>query len=144
MSDVIIYQTIEDGEVSLVDGAIELSGGLSSAAYLALFGGNIQDAGRKDDSAQWWGNEIEDDPDFTYRSATQHALRSLPVTSANIRKLEIAAEGDLAFFVNKKIATAVSVVVDIPAANRAHIVCTITAQSEEQIFEYLTNWGNQP
>lgn len=144
MSDVHIFQTIDDGEITVEDGIVQMSGGLSSAAFLALFGGNSEDGQRDKDPNQWWGNQIEDDSDFKYRSATQHILRSLPMTSPNIRKLEIAAENDLAFFINSGIATDVSVTVTVQSANKVNIKCEILAESEEQVFEYLTNWGNTP
>jgi len=144
MSDVLIFQSTEDGEITVEDGIVQMSGGLASAAYLALFGGNSEDGQRDADPNQWWGNQIEIDPDFTYRSATQHILRSMPLTSPNLRKLEIAAENDLAFFISKGIATDVSVSTTIQSANKVKITCEILAEGEEQGFEYITNWGDTP
>ena len=44
--DVLLFQTIDDGNVEVINGIITMSGGLDTAAYLSLFGGNEEDDGR--------------------------------------------------------------------------------------------------
>jgi hypothetical protein len=49
--DVHLFQTVNDGDICVVGGLVEMSSGLDTAAYISLFGGNEQDDGTKRDSA---------------------------------------------------------------------------------------------
>ena len=138
--DVKLFQTIDDGNITIEGGITEMSGGLETAAYLALFGGNEQDDGRVDNPNNWWGNINEDDPARQYRSETQYLLRSLPVITSNLLKLEDAAVRDLQFFLDENIASSVSVVATIPGLNKIKLTITIEASGEESTFEFTENW----
>ena len=59
--DVILYQSLNDGEIEIVDGIVTMDGGLQTAVYLSLFGGNIDDAAGFDKRLSWWGNCEEPD-----------------------------------------------------------------------------------
>lgn len=142
--DVKLFQTDNDGEINVVDGVTEMSGGLETAAYLCLFGGNEDDDGRADNQLQWWGNWDETDVDKMYRSETQFLLQGLPAIPANILTLEAAAVRDLAMFTNKKIANEVSVVVTMPGLNRVNYQVTINAFGELSEFNFTENWGVTP
>jgi hypothetical protein len=67
-----------------------MSGGLETSAYLSLFGGNEDDAGLSDKTMQWWGN-VGAEQAKQYRSETQNLLKSLPLTSSNLLRVEAAA-----------------------------------------------------
>ena len=45
--DVLLFQTVDDGEINIENGVVEMSGGLETAAYLSLYGGNEDDDGRE-------------------------------------------------------------------------------------------------
>ena len=94
--DVKLFQTNDDGEITVTNGIVEMSGGLETTAYLALFGGNEDDSG--DTSKQFWGNFAENEPSKKYTSEFQHLLTKLPAVSANLLILEKAALRDLNFF----------------------------------------------
>jgi len=138
--DVLLFQTDDDGEINVVDGIVEMSGGLETAAYLSLFGGNEDDDGRDSNPATWWGNIDEIDPARQYRSETQHLLQSIPATTGNLRRVEDAAVRDLAWFVQNNVASSVSVVASIPGVNRIKLTIDIEAQGEESSFEFVENW----
>lgn len=138
--DVLLQQTNDNGEISVVNGVVTMSGSFETMAYLCLFGGNEDDAGGSDTSKSWWGNIDEIDPDLRYVSETQNLLRSIPSTSANLLKIQAAAERDLAVFTNKNIASSVTVVVGMPALNRVSITIKIEAFGEEFIFKFTENW----
>lgn len=138
--DVLLFQTDDDGEINVSGGIVEMSGGLDTAAYLSLFGGNEDDDGRDDNAATWWGNLGEIDPARQYRSETQNLLRSLPATTGNLLRIEDAASRDLAWFVEESVASSVAVVVSIPAINRIKIRVNIEARGEESRFEFVENW----
>lgn len=141
--DVLLYQTPDDGEINIADGVVELSGGLESAAYLSLFGGNEDDDGSKDNPASWWGNLTETQPVRQQVSRTQYLLRSIPALPVNLLKIEAAAKSDLAWFVSEGVASSVDVVASIPTVNRVDLVVTINADERESTIKFSENWKVQ-
>lgn len=137
--DVLLFQTPDGGDIEVERGRVAFSGGLGTAAYLSLFGGNEQDSGRADDPLTWWGNIDESQPERQYRSETQHLLRSIPAIPANLRRLEQAAERDLSWMV-PGVASAVSATASMPGRNRVRLVVSIEADGAPSIFEYFENW----
>ncbi len=140
MSDVLLFQTNDNGEINVVGGIVELSSGLETAAYLSLFGGNEQDAGIDQDVQTWWGNIDESDPAKHYKSETQHLINILPANTGNMRRLEQATLRDLDWFVKEKIASSIGVVASIPDLNKVSIEILITAQGIEHVFNFTENW----
>jgi len=118
MTDVRIYQTDDGGEINLLENdTIEMDDGVGSAVYLSLFGGNEHDDGGSDTSKEWWGNSLETDPARKYRSKTQNLLKSIPATSANMRRIKTAAEDDLEWMIKDGVLTEINVRVYIPRPN---------------------------
>lgn len=138
--DVLLFQTDDDGEIIVENGLVEMSGGLETMAYLAMFGGNEDDDGRPNNPANWWGNFDEIDPAKQYRSETQNLIQALPASTGNLRRIEKAAERDLAVFTEKNIASFVSVAASIPGINRIKIAVKITANGVETSFNFVENW----
>ena len=138
--DVKLFQTNDDGEITVTGGIVEMSGGLETMAYLCLFGGNEDDDGRDDNPFNWWGNLDENETANQYRSETQNLLQALPATTGNLRRIEDAANRDLAVFTEEKIASLVTVAVSIPGINRIKIIVDIEANGEESSFEFTENW----
>ena len=117
-----------------------MSGGLETAAYLSLFGGNEDDDGSDDNALTWWGNLDEVDPVRQYRSETQNLLQSIPATTGNLRRIEDAANRDLAWFVEQNVASSVTVEATIPGINRVKITVKIEANGVESSFDFVENW----
>lgn len=138
--DVLLFQTENNGEIIVSGGITEMTGGFETAVYLSLFGGNEDDDGRKENNKTWWGNLNEIDPANQYKSETQNLLRSIPATSSNLLKIQAAVERDLNWFLEKKIASSISILVTIPALNRIKIEVHIEASGEEYSFEFTENW----
>lgn len=138
--DVLLFQTTDDGEITVENGIVEMSSGLETAAYLSLFGGNEDDPGTGVSPFTYWANLNETDPVRQYRSETQHLLQSLPATSGNLRRLEDAASRDLAWLLSEKVASSVAVVASIPALNRITLSIKIQAVGLEIEFEFTENW----
>lgn len=143
MTDVLLKQTLDGGDVELVGGILATTDGFETAAYLSLFGGNEDDSGRTDDDpAQWWGNFTDPNATEHQRSETQHVLRSQPITSALIRALQIAAERDLAWMVDTGYARSVSATATIPERNRVRLVVEATTDAGVRRAEFLTASSN--
>ena len=138
--DVRLFQTDDDGEISVTGGIAEMGGGLETAAYLSMFGGNEDDDGRANSSVAYWGNLVETDTARRYTSETQHLLQSLPATTGNLRRVEDAANRDLAWFEASRVASSITATASIPGVNRIKIVVEIEAVGEESTFEFVENW----
>lgn len=138
--DVLLFQTVNDGDISVVNGVVEMTAGFETAAYVSLFGGNIEDDGTAANALTWWGNLDETEPAKKYVSETQHLLDLLPPTSSNLLKLEAAASRDLQWFTDENIASSVTVVVTIPALNAVNFDIKILAEGQETSFNFTENW----
>lgn len=138
--DILLYQTPDDGEINVEDGLAVMSPGLETTVYLSLFGGNEDDDGRPDNPFNYWGNIDEILPERQYHSETQNLLKSLPATSAGLRRIEAAAERDLAWLLDAGVASSVVVSASIPGVNRLDLLVLITADGEEKEFTYSQNW----
>lgn len=134
--DVLIYQTFDDGEINVTNGLVEMSGGLQTAAYLSLFGGNEDDDGLADNAKTWWGNTTETEKSRKYISETQNLLESLPITSGHLLRVEDAAKRDLAWFIDEEVATSVSVSASILGLNMVELAINIDQES----FKFVENW----
>jgi phage gp46-like protein len=138
--DVLLYQTDDDGDITVEGGTVTMSGGLETAAYLSLFGGNEDDDGRDDNPLNWWGNIDEVEPANRYRSETQNLLQAIVATSANLLRVEAAAQRDLAWLLSERVASSVTVSASIPALNRVRLTITIEANGVESDFDFVENW----
>ncbi len=135
--DVYLYQTPDDGEININNGIVEMNGGLETAVYLSLFGGNEEDDGRPTNQNSWWGNLNEVDTAKQYRAETQYLLQSIPATPGNLKKIEDAIKRDLKWLSEYKIASSVVVTVSMPALNTVKIIIDIEGSSR---LEFQENW----
>ena len=125
MTDVLLFQTDDDGDIEIEGGIVTMTNTPETMAYLCLFGGNEQDDGREGNPATWWGNVEESDAQRRYISETQHLLRSLPAVPFNLLRLEDAARRDLSVLTSSGVAQTVTVAASIPALNRILLVVNI-------------------
>ena len=138
--DVRLFQTVDGGEVTVIGGVMAMDGGLETSVYLSLFGGNEDDAGGDDESRMWWGNLGETETARQYRSETQNLIQALAATSGNLRRIEDAADRDLAWMIDEGAASAVTVVVTIPGLNRVRILVIVEAVGKTSDFVFVENW----
>jgi phage gp46-like protein len=116
MSDVLLFQTNDGGDVEFVGGQPTMHDGFDVAVYLSCWGGNEQDPGLPGDTSKMWWGSIGEPLDRQYRSELQYLLRDLPVTAANRQLVEDAADRDLNWMRTALSAT-VTIAVSIPARN---------------------------
>lgn len=122
MTDVLLRQTNDGGDITIRGGLLLLSEGLETAVYLSLFGGNEEDPGDTiDTTRQFWGNLLEVEPERHYRSETQHLLRSLPAIPFHLRRIEQGAARDLQWLLDVGVATSVAVAATIPAKDEIRV-----------------------
>jgi phage gp46-like protein len=129
--DVKFFQTADGGEVICANGVFELGEDVPTAVYLSLFGGNEDDSGDDSDKAnQWWANAIETVESQKLRSRLQNLLRSIPLTSGNLVRIEDAAKLDLQWMLDTKLADSVEVTASIPKLNWVMIETKIEIQDQ--------------
>jgi len=138
--DVSLFQTNDGGEITVEGGIVTMSGGLETSAYLSLFGGNEDDDGRADNPFNWWANISEVETAKQYRSETQNLLQALPATTGNLRRVEDAANRDLAWFITERVASAVNVTASMPGLNKLKLTIDIEALGADADFEFVENW----
>lgn len=141
MTDVRLLQTNDGGEIEIKNGLVTMSDGLYEAVYLSCFGGNERDSGLDGDRYQWWGNIGEPVSARRYRAETQHLLRSMPAIPANLKRVQEAAERDLTWMVETRLATLVSALASMPALSRVRL--RINVIIGDRRFESVINerWG---
>ena len=132
--DVLLQQTPDDGDISVTGGLVEMDGGLRSAAYISLFGGNEDDSGADRDNHNWWGNIGQR---RQIRSETQYLLQTLSPSSGNLLRIEDAVKRDLAWLKADGVATTIAASVTIPAYNHVKIMIEI----DNQDLEIVDNWS---
>lgn len=139
--DVRLYQTDDGGEVDFVAGEPTITDGLETAVYLSLFGGNAEDSGlQADERKQWWGNLVEPEAAFRYRSETQHLIEALPATTGNMRRIEDAALRDVAWLVTSGVAQSAKCAVGIPALNQVHLYLEFLINGQVVPVEFTKAW----
>jgi len=141
--DVLLFNTPDGGEINIKNGIVELTGGFETAVYLALFGGDNRDDTTIDNKFNWWGNVVEPDPVFHYRSITQYNLLNLLPISSNLVTLENGVVSDLQRFIDIKAFDSVNVDVSFVGLRKIKIVIDIAANGENIKLEYLENWKAQ-
>ncbi len=136
MTDVLMTQTADGGEVAFRNGQAVMSEGLETSCLLSLFGGNKLDSGLDADNAkQWWANLSETDAALQYRSQLQHLLATLPLTPANLARFEDAATADLAWL-TVSVADSVAVQGSMPALNTIQIDIAIVINGVTTKFTF--------
>lgn len=138
--DVLLFQIVDNGEINLENGLVQMTKSFYTAAYLSLFGGNEDAPGDADLFSDWWGNFTEVEPSKRYVSETQYILRMTPATSAGLQRLEEAVARDLQWLIDDNIASRVTVDASIPEINRLNINIEIEAEGETMEFNFTENW----
>lgn len=135
MSDVLMYQTNDGPEITIPDGEdVTLTNGFGTCDYLSLFGGNAEDDGTAATAnKQWWGNLTELDADRRYRSQFGYLLSRGVITSDSLRRMQHAAENDLAWKVRSGLAETLDVTVTSPERNR--VAVTIKQTIDGRVIE---------
>ena len=134
--DVRLFQTNDNGNISVDGGIVAMDGGLNTSVYLSLFGGNYDDSGAADD-IQWWGNIDETVTDSKQRSETQFLLHSIPAIPANLLRIKDAVNRDLAWMISSKAAESINVLVSMPGVNLVDIMITINGNDT---LKFSENW----
>jgi hypothetical protein len=109
ITDILIYETGNGGDLLLRGNDMATVTGLENSPYLALFGGS-----------NWWGNYLTDNK---FLSLTEDTLLDVALTSSGRKKIEDAILKDLEYLNN--VDAEYSVSVTIAGANRVSMEINI-------------------
>lgn len=140
MTDVLVEQTNDGGEIEIIGGLLTMTGGFQTAFYYALFGGNQEDDGTENATFNWWGNLVETDPDLHYRSKTQYLLKTLVPISGNLILIESAAKKDLDVFIRIGSVETIEVSVALVDVRKVEITINVVANGENIEIKFIENW----
>lgn len=139
--DVLLFQSNDGGNITIeTNDDVKLTGGFETDFFLSLFGGNEDDDGSVNNKKNWWGNFLENNPAFQFRSRTQNLLISLPLVSGNLRKIDDAVKYDLRSYVELGAITELTVAVSITGPRRVKIVINAFADGNSISVTFLANW----
>jgi hypothetical protein len=144
MSDLVIYETGNGGDIQLSGNDLELSDGLYSRVYLAWFGGNPEAATTGDEpegeqKLDWWGNSLlfPSNPNNQYNSRLEQALKNTELNSAGRLSIQEVAKKDVEFL--NELGD-VTVEVSIVGINHVKIVLAINEPTNQQNKEFQFIW----
>lgn len=130
--DLMLYPTMDGGDVILRGGQPNMDDGLSTAAYISLFGGD------------YWGNSIAPDNSHKLTGNVQKVMDGKFKGPQTLLDLQAAAQTDLQWMLDDGVASSVTAVATLPLPNQALLVVTITQPgSGVQALKYAINWTNQ-
>ena len=141
MTDVLVEQTPDGGEMEIIGGLVTMTGGFQTAFYYALWGGNKDDDGTENSKFNWWGNLTETDPDLHYRSKTQNILNTLIPISGNLVRLETAIKKDLDVFIRIGAVETVEVFASLVDVRRVEIKINVVANGDNIEIKFIENWN---
>lgn len=108
--DVLLFDTENGGEISVINGLVIPDGSFRTAVYLSFFGGNKDDGGDVASSDTWWGNRLEGvSENEKLVSRFMAFVRSVPLNSKNLKIAQDKAKEDLKWFLDDGIADSVEV-----------------------------------
>lgn len=133
--DILLYETLDGGNISIQNNDIALTDSIWNQIYIGLFGGNYQqntDDNVLDDEQRfdWWANTFISDIDEQLNSETERILNTVALNSAGRLTIEQAVKNDLSFL--SKLGD-VTVEVSLPKLNTVQI--DISIQEPEEITD---------
>jgi phage gp46-like protein len=130
--DLLLSETPDGGDVSILEGLFQSDLGFSTAVYLSLFGGNKADSGKVKNKHTWWGNTLRNvNENEKMISRFQALIYGMPMTTKTIQEAEAAAILDLQWLVNEKIADEVSASGKAVSRNRFVLSVKISAGGKD-------------
>jgi len=141
--DTLIQESLEGAELVMENGLFVPDTQFSTAVYLSLFGGNKNDSGKSSTDKEWWGNKIKGTPqNEKLRSRFQNIILGLPMTVKYIKEAEMAAEMDLQWLKDEKIADEIAVYGQSKDKNRFYLTVNIKKNKASLLNNvYSVQWG---
>lgn len=126
----LLKQTLDGGDLVFENGSFVSDGGLSTMAYISMFGG-----------VNFWANSLMTEFEKINSKTEKSIIYGDPITRSKLVEIDRAVSSDLSSFSSLKIASAVSHQITQSAKDRIKIDVKIEAESKKIDATYLLNWG---
>ena len=134
--DILLYESGDGGEMSVMSDDLVLSETLYQQVYLALFGGNIEANTSNntlitEERKDWWGNELiyKETPSKQFNSNTERTINNIALNSSGRLEVIRAVESDLQYLTTL---LNYSVDVELININRMRIIVNFTPKDNLQ------------
>jgi hypothetical protein len=103
MIDILLFESGNGGEISLLNGDIEMTDSLANQSYLSHFGGNVEASTNGEEiegeeRKDWWGNIFfQNDSTSQMNSELERTLNNTALNSVGRLQIEQSAKSDLEF-----------------------------------------------
>ncbi|AUR87367.1 hypothetical protein NVP1100O_26 [Vibrio phage 1.100.O._10N.261.45.C3] len=128
--DVLLFQTLNDSDMSITDGIVQMTQGLETAVYLSLFS-----------PVDTYLNEAAETNDEKLSSQTEAIIQNKPQSSKNYQLLVQAVNADLKWLVINGNANSIDTSVSSDGLNRVIISITIEQDSSSTNITLPVEWG---
>ncbi|AUR94091.1 hypothetical protein NVP1191O_32 [Vibrio phage 1.191.O._10N.286.52.B4] len=128
--DVLLFQTLNDSDMSITDGIVQMTQGLETAVYLSLFS-----------PVDTYLNEAAETNDEKLSSQTEEIIQNKPQSSKNYQLLVQAVNADLKWLVTNGNANSIDTSVSSDGLNRVIISITIEQDSSSTNITLPVEWG---
>jgi len=139
-----IYEDGNGGSLLLRSYEIVQTNSLAILAYLLMFGGNVNEITKKENSPaelsiDWWGNKKIDNSSKWINSETEKFIRGIALTSRNRSLIEQTVKRDV-----KSLEEFGKITVDVtyPELNRLKILITIKEPSAKNSTSLALVWDS--
>ena len=128
--DVLLFQTLNDSDMSITDGIVQMTQGLETAVYLSLFS-----------PVDTYLNEAAETNDEKLSSQAEAIIQNKPQSSKNYQLLVQAVNADLKWLVTNGNANSIDTSVSSDGLNRVIISITIEQDSGSTNITLPVEWG---
>ncbi|AUR89533.1 hypothetical protein NVP1124O_32 [Vibrio phage 1.124.O._10N.286.49.B1] len=128
--DVLLFQTLNDSDMSITDGIVQMTQGLETAVYLSLFS-----------PVDTYLNEAAETNDEKLSSQAEAIIQNKPQSSKNYQLLVQAVNADLKWLVTNGNANSIDTSVSSDGLNRVIISITIEQDSSSTNITLPVEWG---
>jgi phage gp46-like protein len=139
--DILLVDSQDGGDLVIENGLIKYDNQFSTAVYLSLFGGNMDDPGKTKSKREWWGNKFANTESEKLRSRFQFIINGYPMTVKYIREAEAAALLDLEWLKTENIADKISLSIKSTGKNTFNLDIEILVNIETLYKKtYFLQW----
>ncbi|AUR98035.1 hypothetical protein NVP1246O_28 [Vibrio phage 1.246.O._10N.261.54.E10] len=128
--DVLLFQTLNDSDMSITDGIVQMTQGLETAVYLSLFS-----------PVDTYLNEAAETNDEKLSSQTEAIIQNKAQSSKNYQLLVQAVNADLKWLMTNGNAKSIDTSVSSDGLNRVIISITIEQDSGSTNITLPVEWG---
>lgn len=133
--DLALFNNRTNGEIVSENGEPKMEQGLETTVYISLFSGP---------EGEFWGNELNINPNEHYGGEFEALAESLDVTVENVLEMQEAILNDLEWMKDEGIAVKINVTSSIENSENVFFEVTIEQPDDEaELIKFTNNWTGQ-